>query len=543
MTWVLEMTGTRISDGVAERFLFALGAGLALKDDDYVEPGLIGWASPSQNIDVAKTGGVSTKTDAGEFTISNAPPAIDQPGPWDRLLDVVWNGKTATLFWVPGQLWSQRVKMAWGTMEQPIGSILGSGSQPNIKFPLRDPRAALEAPLQPKKFLGDNAGPVGVEGGSDLKGTPKPILYGTASNCPVPKVNDALLIYQVADKPVSVLCVRDGASALTAGVVRANLASMQATPPGGGKYDVYAGAEGTFVRVGTTPTYGLAVDAAEGANAAARTHAKIWSRIRTERCGTAGGDINTSSITAADLLDAGEVGFWWSGETTQREAVDQVLASFNGFEINEVSGQWKVQKLVLPSGTPVIELAVLRPNSVKTAKARSMTALQRLRPGYAPNGVPPYRVTVYWGRNYKVMNDGEFAGYANTRLKEKFSTEWRLEPATNATVWNPDTGAGLWPNAPELTVESSYIPGPDGLTCPAATAEAARLLAMYSTLRGQYQVSFNPRVEDRVQPGDVVKLTHASMGLSGGKLFVVLQAGLLVGSKGSEMDLVVGLEA
>lgn len=543
MTWIVELNGTRISDGVAKRFLFAQGAGLALTDDIYAEPGLLTWASPSQNIDVGKTGTVSISTDSGSLEISNAPPSVDQPGPWDALLDYVWNSKMTTLWWVPGTTMAAAVKMAWGTLEQPTGSILGGSAQPTIKFPLRDPRAALEAPFQPIKFLGTSIGATGVEGGPDMKGRPKPILYGTASNITPPRVNESLQIYMVADKPATVLCVRDGAMGLTAGTIRGTLASMVATPPSPGQYDVYAGAEGTYVRIATNLVQGITVDASEGANAAARSHAQIWNRIRTERCGTAGGAINATALAAAHAAAPGEAGFWWDDELDQKDAVNAVLVAFGAFEILELAGTWKVQRLALPSGASVIDLSVLLPGSANTAKTRNLSALQRLRPAYAPNGVPPYRVSVKWGFNYTVMGTTQFNGGAQQRLMDKFAKDWRIETAVNNAVWNPTAGTGTWPNAPELTIESGYGPGADGISGTDAATDAAAYLSMFSALRGQYQVTFVPELTDRLQPGDVVKLTHPSMGLSGGKLFRVFQAGFILGSKGAEVDLVIGLES
>ena len=540
---MVEMSGLDPADGLTKRRLFGLGTGLSLADDVYVETGLLGWASPSQKVDIGATGAVSETADAGEVVIANVPPDISKPGPNDALLSYAWHGRRANLYWIPGRLWSGRTLMGWGVLEQPFGTVVSRSSGGRLTFGLRDPRQSLEAPFQPSKFMGTNVGPVGVEGGPDLKGRPKPVLYGTASNIPAPRVNESLLVYQVADRVASVLCVRDGASALTAGVLRASLAGLTANSPTPGRYDVYAGAEGTFIRLGTTPFFGINVDASEGAAAANRSHARLWERIRLERCGSTAADISAAATTAAHNADAAEAGFWWGTEATRKAALDEVLFGFGAFETQALDGTWRPIKLTLPSGTSVIDLAVLTPSSVFVAKTRELLELQRVRPNYAPGGVPPYRVSVRWGKNYEVMSASQFAGVAPKRLQDKFDDEWRIETVINSAVWDPATNTGMFQNAPELTVESGYIPGADGVSSPAAAGEAARLLAMLSTVRGQYQTSFAPQIGDVLLNGDVVRLTYGGMGLSGGKLFRILQNGLVVNRAGAQMDLVIGLEA
>jgi hypothetical protein len=67
---------------------------------------------------------------------------------------------------------------------------------------LRDPLAALQVPLQATLYAGDNVPPDGLEGGEDLEGTPKPLVFGRVRNVPLVPVNTAKLIYQVADHAI-----------------------------------------------------------------------------------------------------------------------------------------------------------------------------------------------------------------------------------------------------------------------------------------------------------------------------------------------------
>ncbi len=545
MAWVVEMTGYDPVGTVETTRLFGMGAGLALSDQAYIAPALTKWTSPTQKVAISEQGAVSSGADAGQIVLSNLPDNIASAGPLDALAEWAWQRRKASLYWVT-DTWAGRTLIATGMMEQPVAPLsAGSSVDSTLVFPLRDPRSLLDVPLQPTKFAGSNVGAAGVEGASDLKGRPKPILYGLVSNIPGVRVNASQLIWQIADKAVSVLCARDGGVAITLGIVRGSLASLQSNNTTDGRYDTYSGAEGTFVKFGSTPLRSVTFDAQEGANSAARTHAQIWSRMRQERCGTpaGGAGFNTASITAVDALDAQEVGFWWSDEMTKLDAVNEILTSLSGFELQEFTGLWKINRLVAPSGTNVLDFVVLGPGTRLTSTARAIDGLVRVRPSGSKNGAPPYRVNVQWGRNYTVMQESDFFGAAVQRLRDKFSTEWRVETATNSAIWDPVALTGPWPDAPEMTVSVAYQPDGTGLACPAAATEASRLLALYSSLKAAYELKFRPKTSDRLLPGDVVGLTHPQMGLAAGKKFVVLQAGWNVESNVAVANLVLGLQS
>lgn len=541
MAWVVEMTGF---DPVAEEettVLFSMGPGIPFTDADYAVGALMRWSSASQRVEFGADGMVKTTGDTGEITLVNAPDTVWEGAPLDDQAKWVWQGRDVALYSVPGRLWSERVKVAEGIVEQPVANLSVGGSMSSVlRFVIRDQRAALETPLQPAKFAGDNEGPVGVEGGPDLKGRPKPVMYGLVSNISPPRVNDSLLIYQLADVAVTVLCVRDGGFPLAPGVGRANLASLQANDPLSGAYDYYAGAEGTFIRLGSTPIFNLTCDADEAATEADQGHAKIWSRLRGDRIDST---IDAASVTAAQAVDSHGAGFYWDQEVSQLDAVDQVLSSFSGYEVLQANGSWKIEKLVIPTGTPVIEIEQVTPTSRMKAKTRRLSGLTMVRPQYAPDGSPPYRVNVKWGRNHTIMQPSEFAGAASERLKAKFAEEFRIESVSDADIWDPVAKTGAWKNAPELTVETGYQPGAGGITSPGAAAEATRIMALLGPMRNQFQVSHVFKIGDYLLPGQVAKLTYPRMDLASGALFRILEASLKVENGEATSELVIGLQA
>lgn len=543
MTWVVEVQGYDTSGPGATTLRFSMGAGVAFSDAAYAPSGFVSWKSASQRVDVSKGGGVTLSSDGGQLIIQNLPNDIAEAGPWDALADWAWQNRAASLYWVPAAIWANRVLTDIATLMQPDVVLQADGSlQSTLVFKLRDPRAGLAVPLQPTKYAGDNAGGMGVEGELDIKGKPKPVLYGVVSNISAIRVNASQLIYQVADASASILCVRDGGLGLAAGTARGTLASLQANSPVPGSYDTYAGVEGTFVKLGTTPVFQITIDAQEGTPSSNRTHAQIWSRLRQDRCATTGGDLVAASITACDVAAPDEVGFWWPDEITRLDAMNEILTSLSGYEVQGLDLKWSIAQLDAPSGTTSLDFLVVSPTTEKTSKSRAIKKLLRVRPGFAPDGAPPYRVNVQWGRNYTVMNEADFAGAAPQRLRDKFAQEFRTETASDSAVWDPVALTGPWIDAPELTVSTRYQPGADFLSCPQAATEAARLLALYDITKGFYQLDFTPVPGDNVIPGSIHSITYPQF-LSLGPKFVALWGQLTVESEVANMSILLGFQA
>jgi hypothetical protein len=540
MAWVAEITGFDITAGATKTLLFSLGQGIAFKDADYCPGAMTRWASATQKISFDANGQVVSGGDAGALELRNLPDDAYSPGPLDALAEWAWQGRVASLYWVPGQLWSQRSLMGRGVLEQPVATLaVGNADDAKLAFPIRDPRSSLVAPIQTKKFGGTNAGPDGVDGTADLKGQPEPIIYGMVSNITPICVNPDKLIYKIADVAVLIMCVRDGSLPIGPVFHRANTASLEANVPAPGHYDWVADATGTYFRLGSPAIARLTFDAAEGGIRANRSHAQIWKRIRSERCHTPIGDLDVGDT---DSLDLDQVGFYWSENPNQSDALDQLLASLSGFEYQDQDGIWHLRQLRAPTGAAVVNFMVMTEESTLRQIDRPIIDLTRVRPNYAPNGAPPYSVTVNWGYNYSVMSQGDFLGAAQQRLVDKFGKAWRTETATDPTIWNPETNTGLFPNAPELTINTGYVPGDDGLTAPHVAIEAQRLMDLYSGLKGQYQVKYTPDVGDFLMPGQTATLTHPTYGLAGGPKFIILQASFVVDSQRAASEVTIGLQ-
>lgn len=545
--WVAQIIGYDIEAEIEKTLRFSLGRGVAFTDTAYCHGLMTAWKSATQKISFDQGGQVVTSGDAGELAITNLPEDMVSPAEFDALVDGwAWQGREATIWWVPSNSWADRQLMGRGSLEQPTADLaVGPGDEAKIRWPIRDPRSALIAPLQTKKYGGTNVGPDGVDGSANLKGVPHPVLYGTVSNIPGVLVNSEKQIYHLADRQVDIFCVRDGSLPLIPSTQRANTASLEANEPPPGHFDYVKDTAqgGTYARLGAPAQGRLTFDAGEGVNAADRTHGKIWKRLRQQRCAT---DLDDLESGVADLDAPYVVGWWWSDPINQRDALDELLASFSGYEVQDHNGIWHLAQLRAPIGSPEINLLRLTEESTLTEIDRPIINMQRVRPNYAPNGAPPYSVNVRWGRNYTIMVASDFLGGAyepeRFRLIDKFSREYRVETKTNDEIWNPATGAGLFPNAPELTITTAYQPGDDFITSPHAEGEAQRILDLLSTLHGQYQVEYVFEIGDFILPGATVRATYPSFGLEASPLLLVLQSSLEVAIGGARAKLVIGFQ-
>lgn len=543
--YVVQITGRDLVEDEDVVRRFAKGEGVAFTDGVYAAAGLKSWTSPSPRIDIDKSGQIGSRIDVGKLEIFNAPRRVTAAGPLNDILAYSWHHKPAELYWAPDDDWSNAVLCAYGVLEQPLATI----ATPTLTFSLLDARAALETPLQALKYGGTNSAGSGVDGEADLKGKSRPILYGVANNFPGVLVNKDKQIWELADKAVTVLCVRDGGLKITPGVSRANVASLESNIPTGGTYDYTSTATGTYVRIATIPGGAVTFDGYEGATDADRTHAQIWKRVRTERCGTDAGDINGASVTAVDGLESHQVGWWWADDGwTQKQALDEVLTSLSGYEFRHpTTAEWHIGQLIAPSGTPAVRAVLLHQNAKLKVNERPIMKIDQVRPNYMPNGAPPFRVTVRWGRNYREMTEADFNGLALTstahrRLVDKFAKKFRDEVAEDLTIWDPATKTGDFPDAPEMIIETNHLPGVDFVTAPHVATEAARLLALYSSRKGQFRVDINGAPGDIILPGDVFGITYPGFDLDAGAIFRVLQVGWAVDAKRAFISLVVGLQ-
>jgi len=462
----------------------------------YYEPRLVQPANFRRSIfGSGRTGGSST-VGFGELVLANADAGLDSILSWG------FDGRSVTLLIGDDAAdYSTFITVLRGTAEQAVFDW------DRVTFRLRDRQELFDKPLQPVKYAGTNVLPVGLEGtADDLKGQPKPILFGRVQNIAPPVVNTSRLIYQLHDGAgVTVQAVYDQGASLTAGAVYASAADLQATAPAAGQYRVYSGPEGTFIRLGSSPVGQVTVDAT-----ATQTTAAQIANLIVIRAGLSAGEIASADIAALDAAQPAQVGLWCPDEITVREALDQVAQSVGAWWGFDRVGTFRIVRFEAPSGSPVVTLRDFS-RSVVTAQDGDILGLERQATNDQGRGVPAYRVKLSYSRNWS-LQDTDLAGVVTDARRAFLAEEFREVVAEESAVQAKHL------LAEELTFESLIH------DATAAQAEANRLLALYKVFRELLTVTvkFGQDVAGLIDLGSVVKLEIPRFGYDTGKLFRVI---------------------
>jgi hypothetical protein len=369
---------------------------------------------------------------------------------------------------------------------------------------LRDRLQVLQQPLQATLYAGTNSLPNGVEGvAEDLKGKPKPLLFGRCYQLVPVLVNTAQLIFQFHDGAAQAVDgVYDQGVALAFGTARANLAAMQATAPAAGQYDTCLSLG--LIRLGATPAGKLTMDArGDAAGSYVDKVGAIVDRILTARCGIPAGQLDAASFTALNAAATAECGIYVADVTTRQAALDAVLASVGAWLAPTRAGLWQVGQLLAPVGAPVltltdVELLELDSQATKDAQA----------------GVPIWRVRVRY-KPYSGFGPADIAGSVTAARRAELLNPWRETTASDPTTQAVHLLAG------EL-VRDTLLTDPT-----AAAAEASRLLAMHGPRRDFVRLEvWLSAINVAVEMGQEVRLVTQRLGYSAGRDFRIVGIGM-----------------
>lgn len=342
---------------------------------------------------------------------------------------------------------------------------------------ISDGAAKLEVPVNQTVYAGTG----GTEGGSDLKGKPKPRGWGHVYNISPPLVDAAGLVYQANDGPISdVPAVYDRGVALTK-VVGA---------PAAGQYSVDAAA-GTFT-LGATPAGTVTCDALLDASGAGYVDSTADIVLRLlGLAGLASDEIDPASFSNLDSAAPAEVGIWTGTEPrTVDELIDTLLAGVGAFGGFNRLGAFSVAVLAEPVGTP------------KDAFGESDILDLEILP--LPPEVEPlaWRCAVAWQRSYTVQDD----------LAASVSAARRTFAAQGVRVAASQDGSIL----SRHLLARDYSPLEDHYAQEAdAQAEAARRFSLWSRGRRQARLKLPARAMARAL-GDLVRLEHRRLGFGAG---------------------------
>jgi hypothetical protein len=311
---------------------------------------------------------------------------VNTDGGLDYLLDAGISGRSAV---IKELIAGAAVLLMSCSSEQ----VTLDSSTVNIR--IKDPQQAFTVPVQPNKYAGNNALPDGVEGVADIAGKPKPILLGEVSNATPICVNTSRLIYQLRDGALfSIPNVYDSGVSLTAGSPYTSFADMQANPPNAGEYRAYLA--GGMFRLGSSPFGAVTADGIQGATAADRTAAKVALAILSKASFTS---YDSASFAALDTLNNSVIGIYITDETTVAVALDEVVNSIGAYYGFDAANTLHVGRLDAPVAAPIVTLT--------DSEIRSIDRLATQDEG---RGVPTWKTTINYDKNYTVQGASNLAG-------------------------------------------------------------------------------------------------------------------------------------
>jgi hypothetical protein len=346
-----------------------------------------------------------------------------------------------------------------------------SAAEKTVRIDLRDVLSDLDLPIQETTYAGTG----GLEGGADVEGKPKPLLFGVVRNISPPLVDYGNQIYQVHDGAIG-----DVDAVLDRGVA---ITQVPGAPAPGEYQDDEAA--GTFT-LGDTPAGQVTADAT-GAGVASMPD--ILQDVMAQ-AGYVAADFHTWD--RINFHASGNLGVWVShnDRASTRDVVNQLLTTVGAFAAGGRTGLVRLGIFEAPGATPDFTLT----------SAEIMEIEQELPP---PGIYPPnWRRQVGHQRNWTVQRD--VAAGATDAQRAFAAEEYRVSTAEDAAVKT----SHLYATDPPL-VRALFASSAD------ADTEAARLLALYQAERRIYRVATHYRVYDyRIgQPG---RLDYPRWNLAGG---------------------------
>lgn len=382
-----------------------------------------------------------------------------------------------------------------------------------ISIDLEDFSYKLEVPIQPNTYGGTG----GVDGGTDLAGKRKPLVFGNALNLSPVLLVPNLLIYQAHDGAMqSIDTVYDRGIALTGAGDVADYATLAAASVTSGQFKTCLAA-GLF-KLGSSPsgtvTADVKGDATDGYLTRTADIVRWALRHRTVLADPA--DLYVSSFDAVNAAQPAPIDYFIGPDDNLTVAgfIQNIMNGIGGWGGHRLDGTFEVRIFSAPSGVPVASFA--RADMVGGDIKR-----EPLPDSYRP---PRWRWRVPYQRCWTVQTD--LAGAVSAARKAFVAEPYRLAEATSGTIQLDH------PFAQDRDPVQSYFSNQAD-----AATEAARLIDLFKTTRAIYRMPL-PRRALRREMGDVIHVTHPRFDLAFGRLMTIVEWKLQMDFSGKAIDTV-----
>lgn len=366
----------------------------------------------------------------------------------------------------------------------------------------------LDVSILTEVYGGTNVLPDGVDGTSDIAGLLKPKLFGKANNLTPILVNTSVYIYQVSlfDYNMDVENVYDSGVVIPrASPDFTTLNDLIYASVPAGEYRVYLGAEGLFFKLGSTPAGAITCDAAQDSVFASNNNVLNVVRSIANHIDPSILIDPLASATGTPLEYV--CGIYITDNATALTAISEIMESVGAF------------LAPIAPGGPVAfnefvcyfleDLTGATPNFYFTRS--DIIDIERSATGDADKGIPAWKISIKYAKNYTVQNDSDLAGSVTTARRNVLSKEYLTATSTYPAIQAAN------PLAPEIERTTLLFNEAD------AISELARLADLYTVPRTLYTLTI--AMEDGANLpyiNDVVNLTINRFGLDSGVNFRVL---------------------
>jgi hypothetical protein len=255
------------------------------------------------------------------------------------------------------------------------------------------------------------------------------------------------------------------------------------------------------VRFGATPAFEVTGDVVQQVGSASQVVQSVLNQAGIT-------DIDQTSFADFHTFNPAPVGIYIDQDTTIIDIVSKIADSVGGGVISNTAGEFAAIWLEEPEAGEV---------DLTLRDLLSEVSMQIFAgPTNDAQGIPAWKVIVYWGKVWKTQSAGDLAALItdNDQVRKQFlATQWRQAGAADATIKDQHL------QAVTMSFETMLVNFAD------ASAEAHRRLALYSTRRDRisFPVSFaqDHSIGD-VDLGDSVTVTMPRFGYDNGKNFRVI---------------------
>ncbi len=331
-------------------------------------------------------------------------------GDHDALASYFWDGRAVeVLMGAPDFDFTEFQRVVYGTADD----ITFDDRRLSIVF--RGRADLLNVPVQETLYAGTG----GLEGGDDIKGLEKPLVFGEVQNITPVLVDRANQIYQFHDGSAqAVTAAYDGAAALTFG---ADVADITASAPAAGSYNTQL--SGGYVRLGAEPAKALTLDV-QGDNTGGyvSTVADIIRRIDETYTALTSSDLDLAAFAQVNLDNSAPVGIYITNQTVAQ--VDaELIESIGGVGTFTREGKRTI--------------AVFK----KTSSAGSVTERDIVQMRRVRSAAPTWRRKLGYAKAWTVQPQDVVLSSATSARKDFVAQEYRYSIAEDSTIKTRRAGA------------------------------------------------------------------------------------------------------